>query len=573
MNLTNIRPHLALPVDASISEVLAARFEDDVSDWSFRRPILQSLPDSFSLKVANHYADLYKSEGRRSANLYMLDVKDDLSIESIKLASSDDDLIAYAKRAADHCMRLRYSTKSQGVAFHAITHFIRNCYKIDPKILNQQRNRKAPVTDAESITGKLNRLCNDGWWRKVFRRIHARNVEQHAIRAGYVHAKQGIYVSNETYHRYLQQQKRNMRTLEYCYAINQETGEEISLKELSEHSLANPSNRRAELMVRIKGFDELSKELGHISMFYTMTCPSKMHAYTYIKDTKTGKETVYRNKKYNQTTPQQAQKYLTRLWARIRAKLDRDGLEYYGFRVVEAHHDGTPHWHLLVFMKPEHEAAITAILRDYALREDSNESGAEKYRFKVEKIDPKKGSATSYIAKYITKGLDSYGLDEDLYGQDAKKTCHRVRAWASTWGVRQFQQIGGPPVTIYREIRRLKGEELEGIMGEICKAVDTGDWKSFVKLLGGPSLDRKDYIVTLAKQWSDKPNIYLEPTGYQVIGVDFGRVVITTGHYQWKIECRWSRDIDPPRGVSNDGISNENVTNEEAPRGGVAYDG
>ncbi|SQD02301.1 phage replication protein [Escherichia coli] len=40
-------------------------------------------------------------------------------------------------------------------------------------------------------------------------------------------------------------------------------------------------------------------------------------------------------------------------FAAVRKKLNRDGLRWYGIRTVEPHHDGTVHWHMMVFAHPE----------------------------------------------------------------------------------------------------------------------------------------------------------------------------------------------------------------------------
>lgn len=188
--------------------------------------------------------------------------------------------------------------------------------------------------------------------------------------------------------------------------------------------------------------------------------------------------------------------------------------------MAEPHGDGTPHWHMLLFMRPEVVGQVRDILRAYACAEDTDELYSErsrKARFHAEAIDPEKGSATGYIAKYISKNIDGYALDGELdddSGKELKEVAPAVSAWAARWRIRQFQFIGGAPVTVYRELRRMADHEtavgLSVEFASVHDAADYGRWAEYVNAQGGPFVRRDDLIVRTYYEPAETANDYGE---------------------------------------------------------------
>ncbi|EMG8327503.1 replication endonuclease [Salmonella enterica] len=351
------------------------------------------------------------------------------------------------------------------------------------------------------------RMMAPEWWYLRLKRARDVQREHMAIAVGQVQKAASAYVSRKTLGEWIEQKKRNLEFFKKFDLLNDE-GLRIALDSMVHRSVANPAIRRCELMVRMRGFEDMANEEGLAGEFYTITAPSRFHAV----HSKGGFVS-----QWDGSTPQDTQRYLCGVWAKARAAISRAGIHVFGFRVVEPHHDGTPHWHMLLFMRPQDVDTVRDILCYHARITDSEElqtPNALKARFHVEAIDPAKGSATGYIAKYISKNIDGFALDgeqDEETGENLRDMAKSVSAWASRWRIRQFQQIGGAPVTVWRELRRLRDQVLtDRRMDAVLAAADVGDWAAYTQAQGGALVARRDLVVRLAYEITEQGNEYAE---------------------------------------------------------------
>ena len=465
--------------------------------------------------------------------------------------ATDADICAAAELTAnDFARRLRHL---RAIAEHAASHALMRArygagwvglwLSHQAKALMEARGMLDlwPAGPTVSRNGAVERMACARWWRRTLRKLHARTVEACAIGIGIVGRHAGLYVSDEGVKRRAGQAARNAAALQSVTAVN-DLMQAQTLAELAAKSTANKAIRRVELLTRIAGFELIAKDLGHMGCMVTMTCPSRFHK----KTTREGR--VYDNRNYDGSTPAEAQQYLSRAWARFRAAAARAGLDLYGFRIAEPQHDATPHWHCLLFFRQGLFDELSGLVRRYFLDADSpDEPGAQKHRVDFELIDWAKGSAVGYVIKYVSKNIDGHGVGLDLFGNDAITSSQRVEAWASTWRIRQFQQIGGAPVGVWRELRRINPDNIsehapEALRVAVSAVNAKGEpgaqaiaWKRYTAAQGGIGCKRAGMRLRLLKgerSTADAGRVgrYGEAVPARLLGVDADGVQLFRNH-------------------------------------------
>lgn len=409
--------------------------------------------------------------------------------------------------------------------------------------LRRKKRRRKPAPYG-LIPGSLARmLCADWWYRKLWQmRCEWREEQLRAVCL--VNRKASPYVSYEAVIHKREQRRKSLEFFQSHELVNAD-GDTLDMEDVVNASSSNPAHRRNEMMACVKGLELIAEMRGDCAVFYTITCPSRFHATL-----NNGRP----NPKWTSETVRQSSDYLVDTFAAFRKAMHKTGLRWYGVRVAEPHHDGTVHWHLLCFMRKKDRRTLTTLLRKFAIREDRAELGNNTGpRFKSELINPRKGTPTSYIAKYISKNIDGRGLAKEISketGKSLRDSAEHVSAWASLHRVQQFRFFGIPGRQAYRELRLLAGQTARQQadkkagtpvldnprLDAVLAAADAGCFATYIMKQGGVLVPRKHHLVRTAYELNDEPSTYGDH-GIRIYGI-WSPIVegrICTHAMKWKM--------------------------------------
>ena len=481
---------------------------------------LNGLPLMLRDKVASQYADLYQTtyrnylaacgdsspvidllgqrEARRRANGFLASVLKHLRTQvgegstleahvnfKLKFLSvweqhaPDSLLLAKEKAGAldtDSAKALRLARRNRNKAV---------------KALCAAENIPYPSGTGDSADGngsRFNRLVNHCWLKgRLQVRTHREKGERArlACRIG----KHGEhYLTDDEYQQWQEARASGMQYIKDTVFISHED-DEVEMLDVYNSTTANPKNRKIQLMTQVNGYVTYAEKHGFTFAMITPTAASEHHPAPRWEDGK-----LILNPRYNkQWTVKRTHEHLNAISERVFSALEREGIEFFAFKGVEAHKDGTPHHHFGFFYKDtagnkrkvhkiftwyyqeldqlagdfgdyQHRRKISKV-QQAAIRQHlrATQPGAEKRRVTFVYHDASKGSLSNYILKsllnYVVKDV-AVGADDpqELTPKQQENAARqqRLAAWANLHGIRQFSTLRTKAsVGVYQELRRI----------------------------------------------------------------------------------------------------------------------
>lgn len=539
------------------------------SDWNLRRHLCTSFR-ALTPYVTKIYKRVMAERNCRKADELLESIEKRLSLSgsaglgTLMLTENEEKLSEFAKKTASYLCHLIFSEFATPVTVSYVKNkrkkIIFSCEFPSEAALYVIKNylgysaadvaEKCDPDNGFGLDPFINRLKSGDFVLRRFRAIKRLCLADFLREYGFVNKAREPFIADALVSDRKHQKQRNDTLLKnmVVYDVN-DTDNFHALADLVAKSTNNIDNRFYELLARFKGFAEYAEEFGFQGAMLTMTAPSRFHAFS---------PTGQPNQKWlksDKPTARDGADWLAHHWALIQARLAKEGIRLFGFRFCEPHHDGTIHYHLAVWFQPDEQETVIKTFESVMLME--KEKGALKHRFNYILADKKHGAKgmIGYFLPYISKntnGRKLNGHDECSHSRDScsrlssavsmevneygsggsgfsysdsspsgiaagsgsvskgATPVERVDSWKCAYRFRQFSQIGGPSVTAWREMRRIRNEfnkdssmfnhltQAEWFALESVRAAaDAGDWKQFCIAMGGVSVKRKKQTVTV----------------------------------------------------------------------------
>ncbi|EBB5663310.1 replication endonuclease [Salmonella enterica subsp. enterica serovar Poona] len=415
-------------------------------------------------------------------------------------------------------------------------------FKADPPEWSRFTGKKLTL---EQLKIAISKMLSVRFWSRHFRTFTRRWREHLYIAVGDVRRQRSVICSPQWVQHWLASRKRGREIMAETDLEDEETGETLPLLSAVDASVSNNEKRRAEMLTRVKGLEELaaldhmSQDSDYVALFFTWTAPQQYHAWL---------ENGRRNRKWNGASPRETQRYFTRTFKNFSTALTRRDIHIFGMHVTESHHDGTPHWHGILFVRREQEATLRDVFEGYANAENCSAhrpgKPPEQSQLMIKPVDKRMGSLTAYITKHICRNLEGCapgGRDKET-GRPWTELVRHSAAWASLWGIKQFQFTGGPPVSVWRELRKLsdqkQADSVSPVFGELHHAAGAGDWAEYTRLQGGLPAARKNLTMRTWYQAASEPDECGQYTaiikGVYLPGT--GKAPVATRTRKWKVK-------------------------------------
>lgn len=228
-------------------------------------------------------------------------------------------------------------------------------------------------------------------------------------------------------------------------------GASFSLPNLEQQN----TNRLNETISVVKALEEIARSQDKIFVMITLTAAPQYHPSPTTYDPKLNdRDWNYRSvKEGHENISTNFRKVTRRLNKRLKFSTDEpiNNTKYssnsnvFGLRVVEPHKDGSPHWHVLLFIAPEHINLLKRIVSSVFNWSD------KAWDIVVQDKDgAKSASAASYLTKYLMKTYaysDSSQLGDtnhshSSYEEPFERKSDKVMMWRKALGLRAYEKIG-----------------------------------------------------------------------------------------------------------------------------------